>query len=190
MNPGSTLVRRAKLFTISPAPINKTSDNATSSVMRMARPRPDPALPPRSPCFNPSEGATPDVLMAGAKPNRTPVRTDAARAKARTSPFRPMFLNELRPGGLIESRTGIAHAARSTPSAPPSRARSRLSVSNCRIKRARLAPSAKRMEISRARVAERARRRLATLAQPMTSSEPTAARRTQSTGRISPTASS
>ena len=78
--------------------------------------------------------------------------------------------------------------ASSRPTAPPARLTSTLSVMSCWSRRSRVAPSAVRTAISFERVAARARSRLATLAQAMSSTNPTAPSSTSSAGRTFPVA--
>ncbi len=65
-------------------------------------------------------------------------------------------------------------------------ARMKLSINSWRTMRQRLAPSDTRTEISRERAAERARSRLATLAQAMSSTKPTAPMSERKMARIGP----
>ncbi len=66
----------------------------------------------------------------------------------------------------------VSQTARTVPSAPPRRARSRLSVSSCRTSRERPAPSASRTPISRRRAAPRPSKSPAIFAQPTSSTMP------------------
>ena len=78
-------------------------------------------------------------------------------------------------GGIAtRSRTADAHAASSRPAIPPISASTRLSVSSWRTSRPRVAPSDNRMPISFRRAADLASSRLATFAQAMSSTRPTA----------------
>ena len=74
----------------------------------------------------------------------------------------------------MATTTRISPAARATPQAPPRAASTRLSTSSCRAISARDAPSAVRTVISRWRAVPRASSRLATLAQAISSTKPTA----------------
>ena len=71
---------------------------------------------------------------------------------------------------------------------PPASETRMLSVSSCLSRRSRVAPRAVRTAISFERAAARASSRLATLAQAMRSTNPTAPRSTSSAGRTSPVA--
>ena len=75
---------------------------------------------------------------------------------------------------MIASIASTAHIAPSSPAAPPSEESTRLSTSICRSRRARLAPSAVRTAISFWREAARASSRLATFADAISSTQPTA----------------
>ena len=79
-------------------------------------------------------------------------------------------------------------SASSNPRMPPTPANSTLSVSIWRTIRMLLAPSTLRIAISFWRAVARLRRRLATLAQAMSRTNPTAASKTVRAGRISATA--
>ena len=80
-----------------------------------------------------------------------------------------------------------AHEPRTRPIAAPPRARSRLSTRSWRPIRKGLAPRQQRTAISRHRAVARARSRLATFAQAMSSTIPTAPRRTSRGVLTSPT---
>ena len=90
-------------------------------------------------------------------------------------------------GGITATRALRPPQARNAPRAAPERARSRLSTRSWRTRRKRLAPRAARTASSFSRTAARARSRLATLAQPMSNSSPTAASTTNSVVRNWPT---
>ena len=83
--------------------------------------------------------------------------------------------------------TSIAQMPASSPSTPPSAASNVLSTSNCRAMRIPPAPSAARIAISRPRPAARISIRLATLAQAISRTTPTAPSNTSSGVRTSPT---
>ena len=80
--------------------------------------------------------------------------------------------------------------ASASPAAAPSAASSTISVSSWRISRARPAPSELRTPISRRRAAERESSRLARFTHAISRTNPTAAVRVNSAGRILPTAAS
>ena len=94
------------------------------------------------------------------------------------------------PCGLSDTRNATPHTASSSPSAPPASERITHSVSSWRTSRPRPAPSAARTAISDSRAAARASSRLATLAQAMSSTKPTAPSRTSTERRMSPTIAS
>ena len=99
----------------------------------------------------------------------------------RTSAMRGRF-----PGfnAVIES---TPQTASSNPAAPPTSPSSALSVSNWRPMRHRLAPRAHRIAISLSRAAECASNRLATFAQAIKSTQPTAHKSTNKACRIGAT---
>ncbi len=79
------------------------------------------------------------------------------------------------------------HVAARIPHVPPARAKSALSASSCATRRPRVAPSAVRTASSRCRDAARASNMWATFAHAMSRTNETAARRTTSGVRMSPT---
>jgi hypothetical protein len=83
-----------------------------------------------------------------------------------------------------------ASEASTSPAAPPITESTTLSVSSWRTSRPLPAPNATRTATSRSRAAARASSRLATFAQAMSSTSPTAPLKTRSAGRTSPTRSS
>ena len=85
--------------------------------------------------------------------------------------------------GMSRASSGTEATATRTPSAPPSRARSRLSVTSCRTRRSRPAPSAARSSSSRLLAYARASSRFARLAQAISSTEPTPRKRVQHRAR-------
>ena len=126
-------------------------------------------------------------LEGGIRPKIIPQRTETRKLKPSTSRLIPISLNCRISGGLSAMSDGTATTASTSPKTPPNRASRMLSVSNWRSNRVRLAPMVVRIEISRARTVARARRRFARFAQAISSTTTTAASRTSSTGRMSPT---
>ena len=123
---------------------------------------------------------------AGARPKSTPESTQAVSVKSSTGTLsRTSTSDGRRPGGITARIARIAAAARPTPSAPPTSASSTLSVSNCRTMVRPDAPSARRIASSRWRAVPRARSRLATLAQAISSTNPTAPSIIQSVALVS-----
>ena len=105
---------------------------------------------------------------AGARPNSSAAAdvTTIANPSSRASVAAARGIRE--PSGEINRTTpSRSHEAHTIPIAPPSAARTRLSVSNCRTRRPRLTPSATRRSISRRRACARASNRLAMFAQAM-----------------------
>src|SRR6266496_3548646 len=76
----------------------------------------------------------PAALRAGTRPNMTPVRRVTKKAKAKTrrsiSKLCRNAANEIPRIGLSAAKTGISQFARITPAAPPSKARSMLSLAS------------------------------------------------------------
>ncbi len=97
------------------------------------------------------------------------------------SPARGRYSAARRPSALAPQ------LASTRPIAPPTTASTRLSVRSWRTSRIWLPPRAVRTAISRSRAVARASSRLATLAQPIRSTKPTAPSRIRSAGRTSPT---
>ena len=123
---------------------------------------------------------------AGATPKSSPVTTESPSAKASARPFTAISSSRGWSPGSSACSARTPHTASPSPSAPPASASSTLSVSSWRTSRRREAPSAARIATSRSRVATRASIRLATLAQAISRTSPTAPRKTSSAGRISP----
>ena len=114
------------------------------------------------------------AAKAGASPSPIPVATAIAAAKSQTSGPKLTFISR---GngliGLIDSVTRSSQWEKKSPAAPPPKASSTLSVSNCRTSRQRPAPSAKRTAISRRRSPARANSSPARFAQASDSTSPT-----------------
>ena len=89
--------------------------------------------------------------------------------------------------GNIRVSRATPHFAMANPATPPIAESSKLSVSNCRIRRMRLAPIATRRAISLRRAMARVNSRLATLVQAISKTNPTVASKTRSVGRTAPT---
>ena len=174
---------------ISPAPITNTRARATSATTRVARARPR-LVAPAAPFFNASTRSGRLAWSAGARPARSPEPIDMARAKPSTDPLSRTSSRRGMVRGASATRPSSPHAASSTPSAPPTSARSSASVKSWRTMRRRPLPSAARMASSRWRVAPRASSMLATFAQAIRSTSTTAPSSAWSTGLIGPTRSS
>ena len=128
-----------------------------------------------------------EAWSAGANPKMMPTSTVVKNVNAITRPSRLTCASRGTSGGLSAIKPWTAQRATNNPHEPPINARKVLSVSNCRISRQRLAPSAARVAISRCLVDARARRRLATVAQAISRTKPTAPNRTSNAGRTLPT---
>ena len=186
--PGSTLTSRSKLRISSPAPMSKTSANATSQITRPLRIRECPATEVRRP-LSCKDALKPDweARSAGASPNITLVSSVMTSVNPRTRPSSATSFKRGYLSGILATSASTLHAASNTPRIAPRSPSSALSVSICRTRRRRRAPSAARMASSFFRSALRARSRLATLAHAMSSTNPTAPNRMRSTDRASPT---
>ena len=113
-------------------------------------------------------------FSAGTRPNNIPTAIEAPSANKRTEAFTPIFSVRGRLPGTAASTAVRPHFATASPRTPPANDRSTLSVINCWTICMRLAPSARRTANSRVRAAERASNRLATFAQAMSKTRPTA----------------
>ena len=78
--------------------------------------------------------------MAGASPNTMPEASDTARVKSSTRRSTVACCNLGMPSGAMATKMRSSAAASRHPAAPPTAARSRLSVSVWRTRRLRLAP--------------------------------------------------
>jgi hypothetical protein len=114
------------------------------------------------------------------------VNTEIARVKRKTVRLTPISASRGKFAGFNETNRSRLQMARTKPTAPPSTARTMLSVRSSRMTRDRLAPSAPRMAISLCRAAARASSKFAMFAQAISKTKATAARSTISIGRTSP----
>lgn len=126
----------------------------------------------------------------GTKPNTIATSIEVARVNSKILTSSPISSARGKASGIALIAVRVAHTAKSNPAAPPAQARRMLSVSNCLMARPCVAPSAARIANSRARPVERARSKLATFAQAISSTNPTAPSNTNSIGATSPTMSS
>ena len=124
--------------------------------------------------------------MAGASPNSTPAVSDTIVVNPSVRRSSAGRAKSSMPGGTSCSRKTIAPLASRTPTTRPSPPRTRLSASSCRTMRLRVAPSELRRAISCRRAVARASSRLATFAQAMSITTPTAANSTTNGRRASP----
>src|SRR5262249_777542 len=131
-----------------------------------------PPAPP--PSFNVDCKSTLELCSAGMSPKKTPVKIESAAVKAATRQSRPTSFARGRKLAANTSSASTPHLASAKPRAPPVTANSRLSVSSCLTMRSLPAPSAVRTAISLRREVARASNRLATLAQAISKTKPTA----------------
>ena len=124
------------------------------------------------------------------KPARPPVEIASAKTSARAStPIAGRTISAPASDigsvpGRIALRRATPQTAKKTPSAPPIRLSSRLSLRICAIRRPRRAPSATRIPISLRRPVTRASNRLATFTQASSRRSPTAPKSSSNAGRM------
>ena len=134
-----------------------------------------PAPPLRPVSFSVELTLVLEICSAGARPKMIPVST---QSPARNRKTRVSIVNRIQYGlptswvARSNIRTPMIESAR--PRTPPSNPRSTASTSSWRTMRQRDAPSARRTAISRARCAARESSRLATFAQAISRTKPTA----------------
>ncbi len=173
----------------SPAPLSSTRASATSPITSTLRRelRRKPMELPRPPSRNAEIRSVRAIWMAGASPNRTPVKMAMAavnrstRASTAISPARGRMF------GVRFPNRRVPPQASTRPTAAPRLESSTLSVSSWRIRRPRPAPNALRMPISLRRAADRDSSRLARFTQAISSTKPTAAVSVTIAGRTFPT---
>ena len=176
---------------MTPAPISRTTDSATSQMMssrRVRRPTEPASL--RPPSFSASFRSVRPARIAGIAPARMAVRIDAAATNSRTRAS--MEISSARgtwPDSNVAPAVRLVRASR-RPAAPPPIASTSASISSCWNTRARPAPSAERIAISLRRPSARAKSRLPTFAHAISSTSATAASSITSDIRMSPTISS
>jgi hypothetical protein len=180
-NPGSAAWERNNPRINRPAMISRSIETAACAPTKQLR---SLERENRNAAFSSFKAAVkprPLDRSAGRSPKRMPVVTKSANAYEKTRRSRLEFRSEkLMPGrrGVKTDSTPVykillVHIETARPIAPPSKERSRLSVSSRRITRARLPPRASRIAISRCRAAPRARSIFATLAQATSNTSPT-----------------
>ena len=166
--PASTARRLRRLPEKSSAPTTSTSDSATCETTSPWRnpKRLRLAVAVRPADLNASAGETRDARSAGTKPNKMQVRLASPKVKASRRQSGLRLRKGASPSMPREATRNLLSApARKSPSAPPSNARRRRSVIECRTSRLREAPMAKRTVNSCSRVVARASIRLARFAQ-------------------------
>src|SRR5947207_2141934 len=117
--------------------------NPTSATTSVSRTGNRPPAPPRTAgsCFNVELGSNRIACNAGASPKINPVTTDSAKVKTTTRPSKLAFTSSSTPTGLKAKSIWLPQMPKTTASAPPIKASTRLSVSICLRRHARLAPS-------------------------------------------------
>ncbi len=178
----------------SPAPISSMLARATSPATSKlhTRARPSDAEEVRPPAFKASLTSAPAACRAGISPKTSAAPVEISRAKTSARASTPMAGRTISvPASAIGSvlgrtalRRSTPQTAKHTPSAPPARLSSRLSLRICAIRRPRRAPNAARIPISLLRPVTRASNRLATFTHASSSSSPTAPRSNSNAGRM------
>ena len=119
-----------------------------------------------------------EACSAGIRPKSSPVPSDTPIVNSSTRQSSPTTLPPSPTRGRLAvftaSRARMPTTPRISPQAPPIAESSTLSVSSCAMMRPRPAPIAERIAISRRRPVARTSSRLATLAQAISSTRPTA----------------
>ena len=125
---------------------------------------------------------------AGAKPKSMLVTRETPILNANTQPSKRISsMRGMRLAGANWIRVSTPQRATMRPSNPPMTPSTALSVSSCRARRQRVAPSDARMAISCLRADARESNRLATFTQAISSTQPTAPRKTNRAGLALPT---
>ena len=130
------------------------------------------------------------AVSAGSAPNSMPVSTETTSVKPSTVASMPTSLARVVKRAVKATSRSRPAAASPRPITPPMIASSVLSVSSWRTSRPRPAPSAARIASSRLRRSMRESIRFATLAQAISSTQPTAPSSTRSVGRARSVSSS
>lgn len=157
-----------------PAPTSSTSESATCPTTRDGSNRDGGPLILAS-AFRTVEGGAAVACSAGAVPKPMAVAVAAAAVKPSTRAFGVRSsTTSVGPVDRRSIRNRPVNHASTRPRAAPSRASSVLSISHWRAIRNRPAPMASRTAISRCRADARASSRLATFAQAINSTNPTA----------------
>ena len=185
--PASTLLSSTKVLIMRPAPISSTRARAISATTSVPRIRLRRLFPvsPRLPSFNVSLTSSRDAPKAGANPAIIPTASDRNRVNASTV----ASIDTVSKACVAKvERTSVTNPsipqyANSRPTAPPAKPTIALSVMSCRISRSRPAPRAARTTSSLCLPAVRAKNRLATLAQAISRTNPTALEKIISAGR-------
>ncbi len=166
-------------------------ESATSATRSRFRDRaPGPAAPPRPPAARSRAGEVRARRTAGNAPKSSATSTTSPVAKRSVVPSTATWSRRGTSAGARARIRSTPKTDNPTPATPPTVARTRLSTRTCRASRPLDAPSAARTATSPVRVWARTRSRLATLAQTMSRTSPTAPRRIQRPAFTSATDSS
>ncbi len=179
--PGSMLFKFFSVRTSRPAPARTRTDSATCTITRLPlrfnhRPRDAPLASAAGLSLSAGVKSRRIPRTAGARPNKIPVRTEAAAVNTRTrrSKCTAKCDGHSPPRDIKATSDCTLQYARSIPNTPPAAERSTLSVSNCLAILERPAPRASRTASSLCRVAERASISPATLVHATNKTIPTA----------------
>ncbi len=183
-NPSGTCCSRTRLCSNSAA---MTTSIVAKPVCATTRPcRHSSRDEPRTPlplCVSADSRFARAPRVAGTMPKNRPHAIVMNSPKPRTVPSRRISSTRGIVAGMSVRKACIDSIATVTPQAPLTTASETLSVSSCRARRAGRAPSAARSASSLWRLVARASTRLATFAQAIRSTTPTAPRRTRSDTR-------
>src|SRR6266699_2363126 len=175
--PRATFCSARKLLMNKPAPASSIRDKAISPTT--SAPRMRSAMPPPDardvPCFSEWFKSIRKTWRAGARPNSRLASRETPKANASTRPSIPVSASRGTSAGASATSARAPQMARSTPTAPASRAITMLSVISWRTQRLRVAPTAARMAISRVRATAFARSIFARFAQAISNTRLTAA---------------
>ena len=189
-NSGSMALARPRLRRNRPAAMSSRNESATWPVMKASRILVRTGRPPADSSLSAGTSAGREACIEGTSPSSTPVNSEIPTANAMTRKSTGSSSRTGTPiGGWKRCSSWVIHAVIRSPSPPPMKVTSALSVTNWRISRPRVAPSASRMAISRRRAAARASRSPARLAQATRSTSPTTTIRSADPATAGPRAS-
>ena len=188
-NPSGWEYMRPKLFSMSPAPMSKTSASAISTATSAFRTRtpPDTGDDVLAPSLSASCTSFLHTDTAGPTPNSRAVAIDAAAVNRSTRASTVASVNRGTASGRRRIMIARAQRASRKPAAPPRAAKIMFSAKNCRSTRPWPAPNDARIAISLRREDIRASNSPAILAQATSSTRTTARNSTERAKRAFPT---
>ena len=188
--PGSQAATSRNARPSRPAPTRRTRPSATSPVTRAAR-APRRIRPPLSgPVRSEDTRFGLDARSAGRTPNRSVANAAVAAVNRTAGPSTLTAPTRGIPPGARATNVRTDQTASRRPRVAPAAASSRPSARSIRARRPAPAPNERRTANSLSRRADRAIRRLATLAHPIRSTNPTAPMNTLRARRDPPTTAS